>query len=381
MRVHRLMLAMFLLGAATRALAEEGRIPIFEPVVLDGTAGEISGQYVVTRNIAATSPAHVIHIIGTGEETIDIDLNGFTLTGGAAGPRAILANNVGELRIHDGSVRGLSTGWVLINATGGGEESKLTVERVRMSRGEAGVATAVSNIVIRDNLIAGCIEGISLIGTPAINVTGLVEGNVLRNLSSTGISGGDTTNLLVRNNQAESVAGMAIWFGSSPGVRIVGNSVSGDGQAGIRVEDTTGGAVIDNSVTNASLHGFQFIRAHGLLIQGNVAAGNGRVGLLLEFSDSNRIRNNVVIANGEEGILFIDDSGRNHVEGSTLRDNTLHGLRMLAASDDSVISLNTARGNGGGDCGLATCGGSDFCDQGTNNTLLGDNLMPGPLPC
>ena len=70
------------------ALAAEGRIPLWEPTVLPGPG--IDGKYIVTRNITAPVGGTVISVIGTGQEEVDIDLDGKTLFGDAAGAANII---------------------------------------------------------------------------------------------------------------------------------------------------------------------------------------------------------------------------------------------------------------------------------------------------
>ena len=74
-------LCLVVLSCSPLVMAEEGRIPIFEPVVLDGAVTDINGSYIVSRNITLAA-GMIIDVRGTGSEVVDIDLNGFMLASG-----------------------------------------------------------------------------------------------------------------------------------------------------------------------------------------------------------------------------------------------------------------------------------------------------------
>ena len=85
----------------------EGRIPVF----LDGTIIGADGRYIVTRNIVSGGAGPVITIAASN---VDLDLNGFTLTG-AAGitvidippPPPLVPQ---DLKIYNGTIVGEPSG-------------------------------------------------------------------------------------------------------------------------------------------------------------------------------------------------------------------------------------------------------------------------------
>ena len=101
-----LILSCVLCLAMVSARAGEGRIPIFEPITLLAGENDFSGNYVVTRNITTpTAATPVIQIIGDCTQTIEIDLNGFELTGPFSAGIAIDVEDVNTLVIRNGSIR------------------------------------------------------------------------------------------------------------------------------------------------------------------------------------------------------------------------------------------------------------------------------------
>ena len=90
----------FALLATTPLRTAEGRIPIFEPVVLTA-----SGKYVVTRDITAPAGTRVIEVSGASTKVFEIDLNGFTLTSDFI---VIDANNVKSIVIRNGTEEEIS---------------------------------------------------------------------------------------------------------------------------------------------------------------------------------------------------------------------------------------------------------------------------------
>ncbi len=83
-----------LLAGALPAMGAEGRIPIWQPVDINQ-----SGKYIVTRNI--TNPADAVIKVSGG--SVDIDLNGMTLTSGG-GLGTIDVSTASKLVLRNGSV-------------------------------------------------------------------------------------------------------------------------------------------------------------------------------------------------------------------------------------------------------------------------------------
>lgn len=134
---------------ASAALADEGRIPIWQPVNLG--AGD-TGTYVVTRNVANLG-GPVINIVGTGVENIDIDINGMTLTGGA---HVVSVSNVATFVLRNGTLEAetaaaLGDGVNVTNHAG-----EVVLEDLTIQRGVGNgifIGDGVETFAIRRNMI------------------------------------------------------------------------------------------------------------------------------------------------------------------------------------------------------------------------------------
>lgn len=170
------------------ALAGEGRIPLWEPTVLPGPG--ITGKYIVTRNIVAPAGATAISVIGTGQEEVDIDLDGKTLFGDPAGGLNIIeVSDVRTIVIRNGSLRALGP------PAGGSsifidKVQKVILEDLRIEDGGTGIYLSGSpNFAIRRNVIVGAdpvgiqVEGAGL----PIPLTGFVEDNLVKDSVDIGI--------------------------------------------------------------------------------------------------------------------------------------------------------------------------------------------------
>jgi len=215
---------------STGVRAAEGRIPIFEPIVLDGTVGDISGKYVVTRNVevadAVSPPFSAITIVGSGGEVIDIDLNGFTLGGALFDPSPVIAiENVKIVRLRNGAI--VST--VSAIACAAIDAEQVILEDLTMTCGFQGLRlTSVKKMEIRRNTIESQGGGISVDGA------GGLKGSIQDNLLSTGGQQGGPDAIAV--DQASS------------GIILRGNQIEGGGSAGIHLRNATGALIEDNSL-------------------------------------------------------------------------------------------------------------------------------------
>lgn len=99
------LLMIFVLLGSNATFGGEGRKELFQPVVLSGA--EANGKFFLSRDITATS-GHAIEILGSGDEEVDIDLNGFKVEGTSTG-NVIRVSNVRTLRLRNGTVISPST--------------------------------------------------------------------------------------------------------------------------------------------------------------------------------------------------------------------------------------------------------------------------------
>lgn len=345
-----------LLISTLPALAAEGAIPIFEPTTITEP-----GHYVVTRNISSSSP-----IITISSSRVDIDLNGFELTGGTTAP-VITGSTVQDVLIRDGSVVAGNPG-IYFEISG-----QITIENTAV-RGSGGIGIHLNGseyTVRRCTIAAGlqAIHAVAAFGTP-----GLIAENVIKEC---GTSAATTECVLVQGGYGVTIrdnkfVGLVygvngIRLNSSPASSASGNSfydLGGDEiQTAILVQSSSGVSV------EANIGGPPIVlegSTHAIVSDNQVAAIT-----IDPNSHSNTIRKNTTVGGDN---LYVEGD-RNLVEANVLNDSWGYGLHFTSAAENNVYGGNVARGGAGSGC--TGTGTTDFCDEGTGNTSNGDNHMPG----
>jgi parallel beta-helix repeat protein len=357
-------LALALVFAALPALAAEGRIPVWQPIVI-GPGGE--GKYILTRDITAAGAPAIDVLANT--VAVDIDLNGFTIY--ASNTVAIRALRVDSLTVRNGTLVG---GFGGVRAE---DCPKVVVEDLKVQSVSAeGIGLyEVANFAVRRNIVQQCeinpgimVDGFFL--DPDVPSQGSIEDNVVRECEY-GIAVGNGSSVGVINNRVEDTsAQQGILLAICDSCLVKGNTVQGSTADGILLFEVTGSKVHNNLVTKS-------------------ASGEGI--WLQEGSDHNLVLDNVASLNGNNGLLV--DGRENLLERNVLNANGTSGVApfwgMYLNGTGNVYRGNQAQSNPGG---AAACPGfpatTDFCDAtgGFNfsplnqpPTLSGDNLMPNLL--
>jgi hypothetical protein len=348
-----------LLISTLPALAAEGAIPIFEPITIVEP-----GRYVVTRNISSSSP-----IITINSHRVDIDLNGFELTGGTTAP-VITGSTVQDVRIHDGSVVAGNPG-IYFEISG-----QITIENTAV-RGSGGIGIHLNGseyTVRRCTIAAGlqAIHAVAAFGTP-----GIIAENVIKEC---GTSAATTECVLVQGGY---------------GVTIRDNKLVGlaYGDAGIRLNSSNSSSISGNSFYDFG--GDEIDIAIQVQDSWNVSveANTGGVPIVLEGSSNSIISNNQVVAitidsNSHANTILrnttmsgggywgVEVEGDRNLIEANINDHG-YGIWFSSTAEGNVYAGNVARGGAGSGCtGTAT---ANFCDEGTGNTSNGDNYMPGNM--
>lgn len=355
--------------------AEEGRIPIFEPIAISGAA--VGGKYVVTRNITGTGSGVTLDFTGTGTENVDVDLNGFDVANTAAGTSAVIrGTDLGRLTVRNGSIVATvdRTGLESVGVV------KVVAEGLFISNVNDGVnLTAPTQFVVRRNLIDTAARyGIRVTGNASADNSGVIDGNQVRKTNQSGIHvSNQVDDVTVKNNRVRDAGLTAESYGI-----VIDASSNTDGDAVIEIRR--------NSVRNTNGWGM-LVGSYGpCAVEGNHVGGSTRSGIRIVALGC-LIEKNVARLNDEAGMLISGD--KNQIKGNVLTDNG-YGLWFTQfecptqgfCGSDNTYTKNTARGNTsfGGGCGtigVPTCGAPDLCDEGANNASFGDNLIPGPGPC
>jgi len=343
---------------AVPLLAGEGRIPIWEPTTITEP-----GHYVVTRNIASDSP-----IITIGSSRVDIDLNGFELTGGTTTP-VIMGATVLDVRIHDGSVVGGNPG-IYFEVSG-----QITIENTVVNDSASIGMQFIEScgyIIRRCSIFADqhAIHAVAAYGCPGTIVENQIKG--------CGISTAITECVLVQGGEGSTVRdNRLVGHITGDGIRLVGSpasSVSGNYFSDIGMDTLDDAIVIQSSSTvsvKANTAGDEIV----LEGSGYAIVSNNQVAAVKidPNSHSNTILRNTVL--GGEGVHVEGD--RNRVEANVLNDTWGYGLYFASTAENNLYAGNVARGNSGSGCSGA--GTSGFCDEGSGNTSHGDNYMPNQM--
>lgn len=369
-----LTIAMVAIGATMAVQAAEGRVPIWQAIVITPGPGPgfHEGAYVVTRDIVGIPGVPVIDV-QPNTVAVEIDLNGFTLYGNASD--VIRAVGVDSLTVRNGTIMGG------INSILAIQGRKVVVEDVKMQFPQVtGISlNEVATFGLRRNIIVRAqSEGIladDATFDPTTTTSGTIEGNIIR----------------------ECGRGIALYNGSAVAItnnRIDTTTVSD----GIFVSPGPGGIIgcgacliAENTIEEASANGMWLSAFRSGQIKTNqvISSGfnQGGQGIWLDLgSDWNLVRDNVAGMNGANGLLVF--SFGNHIETNLLNGNGASlppgwGLRINGGNN--TYRGNTAMFNTGlaGACPIST---TDFCDFGPANVspfrqgaLMGDNQMPGLL--
>jgi parallel beta-helix repeat protein len=355
---------------AGAVLAGEGRTPVFAP----GTVLGAEGKYIVTRNIVGGG-GPVISITGPN---VDLDLNGFVLTGAAGAAVITVAAGVDHVRIHNGL---LSAGVIGIDIPGPTRKVDIEDVKIKGIAGGAGIHLGdVEGAALRHNEITDTgAEGIAWDG-PGFTKHGTIEGNLLRRTSAGIVVLNNCSSVAILNNRIEEPG---IGGGAFPGYGIV---LAGCGAA----------LVSENTVETAKVDGIFLRQSRGNKLFDNVVRSCGGNGIHVDGATSDTlILNNVASGNGAaalpsggDGLLV--EGATNLIERNLLNNNAGFGLRFCvpAVSCNNTFGRNMARGNTGavpGPCGA--CAGAPvlFPPNSCNiagcalpNSTFGDNLIPGP---
>jgi len=361
-----ILISILMLAAGPNLRAGEGRIPIWQPVVIGAP-----GSYVVTQDItAASGPILDVRIGG-----VSVDLNGHTITvsnmadpvvkissvmgidphpfriangaivGGMYGIQAL--NTVPRtLSLADLGITGASTAAVKVDHLGDLEATGIVVVdtktafdmtgpsptpdgqrpaaliRASILHADVGVVCDGVTCGVMNSAITSCGTGIRLMAAEGSRVSG----------NSFDVPGGD-----VCFNPQPEPPGDTIHIQGSPGVHVTGNTLRGwsastGANHGITGDDMSGNAlIVDNLISGYGDDGIHTSSHHGLF-RSNGIGGNGGNGIWLSGNyclvDDNRIGGNM-----GDGIVF--NGPVNIFRGNVLLGNAnpLSGISLSDSVD------------------------------------------------
>jgi hypothetical protein len=302
-------------AAIGRSWPDEGRIPIFAPVVITQP-----GHYILTRDITAPTGANGIAI---QSDNVTVDLNGHQVTG-------VAGLSLSAIGIADGA-------------------RDITLRNGRILGGNVGITYSSGTVGTR--LVIDSLD-ISRTSDRAIDIRGAeyIEVRSCRMVADS--AGGSTLRVLA-------VSGTDTFIG-----RFVGNTILGAGKgndAGMELEDLRAGQIRDNEVTTVQALGPGISvcdqapttpQDGGNIVEGNTVSGGpaGTNGMFF-CTSHNLIVNDVVHQMPGLGLVLTSGTAGNIVADNVTGGDGNNGIHATLSSRN-LIEGNLAEGNTGTGCGL-----------------------------
>lgn len=334
--IHTLILTL-LLACAAPAVADEGRIPIFQPTVITAP-----GHYVVTRNITVAAGNAILVRV----DNVEIDLNGHRIldpTGfGATAILIEIQSDVSDVVIRNGFLAGGRNAIRYVAAAG--TSARLRIEDVdfRNTSEEAIFIDGAENVEVLGCRLSDIAEFSGGSSIQAIDVRGNLAwssgrfiGNKIQRARHDALSLTNLYSAEVRENVITQYSMVCSSCGS-----------------GIRLVRGTGHIVEGNTVGQSNGPGIS-VGSHGTRVAHNVVTNNEEGGINIG-SDGNHVVDNVVAHNGDNldgpwGI-FVNGSD-NTIRGNEVRGNLGHGIHVFGGARN-LIDNNISEGH----AGFAWCG-------------------------
>ncbi len=323
---------LFAAAVALAPRADEGRIPVYRVGALTET-----GSYFLSRDIPASSDALRIEA-----HRVTLDLGGHTIEMAAGGSAIVVAPEVEEVTIRNGTIHGGTHGIVYTTM---GARARLRIENVRVL-GTSGYGIYVSgaeSLEVRGTHVVD----VGLDAIYADGVTSCLSARILDNV----IERSGRTGIFVRGARAGEISGNSISGAVESGIELAGDLSWGCGTN--RIEANTiqgaGGTASIGIEIGAGV-------AHNIL-KGNVATACALQGITVG-SNGNRLAENETNGNGQEGIRI--DGSFNIVERNVSTGN-LYGVRMPCTSSryrDNMLLGNTGTYCTGSCCSSGNAGGN-----------------------
>jgi hypothetical protein len=289
-----------------------------------------SGSYVLTGNLTPPAGSGALLV---GPPNVDIDLNGFTITGGGAGTVGIFVGPAFGVTIHDGVIEGFGAAGITAAPA-----LELKVFRTRISANGVGILGAFGCLIVENTIV-----GNTGVGVDARRCK--IENNLITDNGDSGIVGDMNVivhNVITTNGFGLGGGGVLSFMGST----IQENQINGN--LGFGVSDTPGappGPV-------PAPPGFPFPPVPpGIapqVVMKNVIDGSpGGIGAFF-FTTSAVITDNTVSNHFFDGLVC---SGGCTVRGNTVTNNNLGvagngGITVGPGStvNDNSIGFNTGIG-------------------------------------
>ncbi len=346
-----------MLLAAGPLLADEGRIPVWEPVTIDSP-----GHYILTRDVSTTG-TEAIAILSDG---VTLDLGGRTISIGDSSLYGVRVDLSGVpaaklgIVIRNGRIVGGQTGIYVPSIVPSLRIEEIEVVgtsshgiHVVLDDGSRGIIGDVPIIAISDSLIHGIGgDGVKLADprpSPICSIT--ISGNLLMEIDYDGIELNGCADAVIKENDISE-------FGQLDAPA-----------AGINIMSAAGGpavSAVNANIVHEGMHQATGIMvsstssAAGFVFENNGISNNGGSGIEILMGQGS-IKDNEIIGNAADGVR-VSGGVRVFVDDNYVAENLRYGI-YFAATNDHAYRDNFLRGNRNGALG------------GENNTDAGGNIQ------
>jgi parallel beta-helix repeat protein len=270
--------------AACRVAAADGRIPVTGPANITQP-----GSYYLTRDFTVSTGGYALTLNGND---ITLDLAGHTIT--QASLTWVIAAGGNNLRITGGTLAGGTEG---VNYT------------------QSAGLIRVDHMILRNQSAAG----IHLIGVSGSPATGVIQGNLIKSVSSGSgiyceyVDGAEIAENVIRQTGGGFPYGNGMYFAFSNHNFIHHNTVTASADIGIWLTSSQDNRLDHNNVLGTianNAYGVWIQSSNNNVLEWNDVSNGGYLGMVIEssnnnFYDYNRNRNNV----GGNGITLMSGTG------------------------------------------------------------------------
>jgi hypothetical protein len=344
-----------MLLAAGPALADEGRIPIWEPTTIDAP-----GHYILTRDIATTA-TEAIAILSDG---VTLDLGGRTISLGDSTLYGIRIDLSGvptphlDVVVVNGRIKGGGIGIYVPSILPSLKIKGMQVVgtssdgiHVSFDDGAKGLTGDIPAVLISNSLIHGIGgDGVMLADprpSPLCSLT--ISGNVFMEIDQNGLVVDGCADAVIKDNE---IAEFGLLDAPAAGIKLM----SGAGSTGLSV--VSANIVHEGTYQATGIMVSSTSSAVGFVFENNGVSHNAASGIEILMGQGS-IKDNQIVGNGDDG-LRLSGGIRILMDGNYVADNLGYGL-YFAATNDHAYRDNFLRGNR-----LGALGGESNTDAGGN---------------
>jgi large repetitive protein len=257
-----------------------------------------------------------------GASHITIDLHGHVIDGvNAAGSVGVNDNGHGDVTVKNGSVRDFFADGVALQAAPGSSAQNLAISRIGAGgiAGDASAGIVVQNSpwsTVTGNVVSNDVSAYQSDGVDVLSSAHtLVKGNTLARNAWDGMFVLDSPNSTVQDNELNSNVNNGAEINSgADGVVVTGNHANKNAVDGVVVGAISKARIIGNTLTNNGDTGLFLFDLLNSVVTKNCLTGNG-TGIDLAFGQNGSTGNTVSDNNASNNLtgIFLDHAGHNKI--------------------------------------------------------------------